>query len=82
LAFADASRVGPEHIDEAAKDLRLTPEKPTAQAPRPEVAGPKTVAAAPETPPAGVRPIKLRTIEQNGARQSFFGRWASKLGLA
>lgn len=97
LAFADvASAVSADHIDEAARDLRLTPEKATAQPEalsispqantpfaREEVAPvrPRPPVARSEAPPAAW-PIKLRTIERYGAKRSFFGRWASKLGLA
>lgn len=91
LAFADASSVGPDHIDEAAKDLRLMAERTTAHAPtapatKPALAEavpsrPRAAATAPEAP-AGVWPVRLRTIERYGARQSFLGRWASKFGLA
>ena len=83
LAFADvASCVGPEHIDEAARDLRLTPGKPAATAAKAETPErlPDTW-ANPEAPhPA--RPVMLRTVERYEPKRSFLGRWASRFGLA
>lgn len=92
LAFADsASSVSADHIDEAAKDLRLIAEKPTPHAPAAQATKPalteavptrpRASVASPEAPPA-VWPVRLRTIERYGVRQSFLGRWASKFGLA
>jgi len=83
LAFADvAPSVGAGHIDEAARDLHLTPEKPEAQASIPGISTtPRVSASIPDAPPE-VRPIRLRTVERYGVKPSFFGRWASKVGLA
>ena len=83
LAFADvASCVSADHIDEAARDLRLTEEKPMVPAATPEGTIRSTVPPAiPDAPPP-VWPIRLRTVEGYGTKRSFFGRWASRLGLA
>ena len=89
LAFADvASLVDAGHIEAAAKDLRLAPERPTlAAAPiavpasiQEALARPKAAGTASGALPS-TRPIRLRSVERYGAKRSLFGRLVSKVGL-
>ena len=82
LAFADvAPCVGVDHVDEAARDLRLTIGKPAAEASSPEAPRRPPVAAVADPPPIP-GPVRLRTVERYETKRSFLGRWASRFGLA
>lgn len=76
LAFSEGVRaVSENHVREAAADLKLSLPAP------PPV--PAQAEAAME--PIALEPLTLRTLERygngNGAKRSFFGRWAGRLGL-
>jgi general secretion pathway protein A len=76
LAFSDGEKaVSEDHIREAAADLKLN-----LAASLPAPAQPDAALGT-----MALEPLTLRTLERygngNGARGSFFGRWAGRLGL-
>jgi general secretion pathway protein A len=86
--FADvATSVTGEHIESAARDLRLIdkPEVAPLPAPHVPVAIPEPPAPARPAPAPTTRSTTMKTLDRRAARSakpSFFNRWASKFGLA
>jgi general secretion pathway protein A len=88
LAFADvATRVTSEHIESAARDLRLIDKPVVVPLPAPPVpaVNPEPPVHVQTAPLPIARSTTMMTLDRyatRSAKPSFFNRWASRLGLA